>query len=61
MLPVIGPLFGLDLTPDIIRDLGEHVLEMMQAIGALIGIIMTIFGRKRATTALERRQVTFQL
>jgi lysozyme family protein len=61
VLPVIGPLFGLDLTPDIIRDLGDHVVDMMQALGALIGIVMTIFGRKRATTALERRQVTFQL
>lgn len=61
VLPVIGPLFGFDLTPDLIRDLGEHVVEMMQALGALIGIIMTVYGRKRATTALERRQVTFQL
>ncbi len=61
VLPVIGPLFGLDLTPDLIRELGEHVVDMMQALGALIGIIMTIYGRKRAPTALERRPVTFQL
>ena len=61
VLPVIGPLFGFDLTPDLIRDLGDHVVDMMQALGALIGIVMTIYGRKRASTSLERRQVTFQL
>jgi hypothetical protein len=34
---------------------------VVQAIGGLIGIIMTIYGRTRATATLERKQVTFQL
>ena len=61
VLPVIGPLFGIDLTPELINQLGDHVVEVIQSIGALIGIIMTIYGRKRATASLGRREVTFQL
>ena len=61
VLPVIGPLFGIDLTPELINELGDHVVEVIQSIGALIGIIMTIYGRKRATASLGRREVTFQL
>jgi len=61
VLPALGPLLGLDLTPEIIRELGDQVVVVAQAIGALIGIIMTIWGRTRANTSLERRQITFQL
>ena len=61
VLPAIGPLLGLDLTPDLIRELGDQVVEVAQALGALIGILMTIYGRTRATASLERRQVTLQL
>lgn len=61
VLPAIGPLLGIDLTPDLIRELGDHVVDAAQALGALIGIIMTIYGRMRASGSLERRQVTLQL
>lgn len=61
VLPALGPIFGFDLTPDLVNELGDHVTAVVQAIGGLIGIIMTIYGRVRATTSLERKQVTFQL
>jgi uncharacterized protein (TIGR02594 family) len=61
VLPVMGPLVGLDLSADLIRQLGDEVVRTAQALGGLIGIIMTIYGRSRATTQLQRREVTLQL
>ncbi len=61
VLPVIGPLIGLDITSELVRELGEGVIEVVQAIGGLFGIVLTIYGRSRATSNLERRKVTFQL
>ena len=38
-----------------------QVVQAVQALGGLIGIAMTIYGRSRATTKLERREITLQL
>ena len=61
VLPVLGPLIGLDITSDLVRELGEGVIDVVQAVGGLIGIAMTIVGRSRASSTLERRRVTLQL
>lgn len=61
VLPVIGPLFGIDITPELVHELGDQVTLVVQAIGGLVGILMTIYGRTRANTSLGRKQVTFQL
>ena len=45
--------------PELVRQLGDQVVLLaVQAIGGLAGTILTIYGRVRATTALERRQVS---
>jgi hypothetical protein len=61
VLPVVAPLVGLDLTPEVVRQLGEQSLLAVQAIGGLAGTILTIYGRMRATTMLERRQIKLTL
>jgi hypothetical protein len=61
VLPTVGPLIGLDLTPELVRQLGDHVVLAVQAIGGLAGTILTIYGRLRATTSLERRRVTLTM
>lgn len=61
VLPAIGPLFGIDITPEHVHELGDQMVLVIQALGGLVGIIMTIYGRSRATTSLERKQVTLQL
>jgi hypothetical protein len=58
--PVVGPLFGLDVTSDLVRDLGEQSVAVVQAVGGLAGTILTIYGRTRATTRLERRDLKIQ-
>lgn len=51
--PALGPFVGLDLTADLVRQIGEQMVTIIQAIGGLIGTIMTIYGRARATTELS--------
>jgi len=52
VLPVVGPLVGLDLTEDIVHRFGEQVVVIAQAVGGLAGIVMTIVGRARASRPL---------
>lgn len=54
-LPVIGKVAGLDLDGDSVRQLGEHTVAVVQAVGGLAGMAMSIIGRVRATDRLERR------
>jgi uncharacterized protein (TIGR02594 family) len=60
VLPLIGPLFGLELSPEIVRQIGEQTVTVVQAIGGLIGTLMTVVGRTRAATRIERRPFTLQ-
>ena len=57
VLPTVGPLIGLDITPELVLLLGDQVILALQAVGGLAGTILTIYGRMRATTTLERRQI----
>jgi uncharacterized protein (TIGR02594 family) len=61
VLPLVGPLIGLELSPEIVRQIGEQTVTVVQAIGGLIGTLMTVVGRTRAATRIERRPFTLQL
>jgi hypothetical protein len=61
VLPIVGPLLGLDIPPELVPQFGDQVVLVAQAIAGLAGTILTIYGRARATTALQRRQVTVNL
>jgi hypothetical protein len=61
VLPVVGPLIGLNITADLVQQLGDQVVVLTQAAGGLAGTMLTIYGRARATTPLERRQVNLTL
>lgn len=58
VLPALGPALGIDITADLVHQLGEQVMQTVQAIGGLIGTILTIYGRARATQPLAQRQMT---
>ena len=60
-LSIIGPAIGVDVTPDIVRQAGEQVVAIVQAIGGLAGTLMTIYGRMRALQPLERREMQLKL
>lgn len=61
VLPTIGPAFGIDITGDLVREAGEGIVQTVQAVGGLIGTLMTIYGRMRASTPLAQRSVQMKL
>jgi lysozyme family protein len=61
VLPTIGPLIGLDIAPEVVRQLGDQMMLAAQAVGGLAGTILTVYGRVRATTTLERRQLNLTM
>ncbi len=60
VLPVVGPLLGLDITADVVRGLGEDLVRMIEGAGGIVGITMTIYGRARAGEPLTRREVSIR-
>ncbi len=59
--PVLGPRLGIDISRRMIQLFGEQMVGIAQAVGGLLGTILTIYGRVRATTPLERRQITMRV
>ena len=61
VLPVLGPVFGLNITAELTRQLGDNIVVFVQAAGGLIGTVMAIYGRMRTSTPRERRQITLSM
>ena len=61
VLPTLGPALGIDITGDLVRELGNNIVLTVQAVGGLIGTLMTICGRMRASTPLAQRNVQLKL
>ena len=61
VLPTIGPLLGLNITAELVQQLGNQIVQVAQALGGVTGTVLTIYGRMRATTSLERRQITLNM
>jgi lysozyme family protein len=61
VLPTLGPVIGIDITGDLVREVGDGVVQTVQAIGGLIGTLLTIYGRVRATEPLTQRDVQLKL
>ncbi len=53
VLPTIGPILGLNITAELVQQLGDQIIAVVQAVGALIGTLLTIYGRVRATLPLS--------
>jgi len=60
VVPVLGPTLGIDITGDLVREAGDQIVQTVQAIGGLVGTILTIYGRFRASLPLERRNLTLK-
>lgn len=61
VLPVIGPVVGIDITAEMIRQLGQGVAQAIQAIGGVVGTALAIYGRIRAAQPLGRRDLSIRL
>lgn len=61
VLPVVGPLVGFDITAEMIKQIGEQLTEAIQALGGVIGTLVAIYGRMRATQPITRKLVSVKL
>ncbi len=61
ILPALGPLIGLDITSEAVRQIGGDVGAIVQAVAGVVGTLMTLYGRARATAPLMRRDLSLRL
>jgi uncharacterized protein (TIGR02594 family) len=61
VLPLLGPALGVDVRPELVRQLSENLVAVAQAVSGLAGTLMALYGRVAATTQLERRNITLQI
>ena len=59
--PLLGPVIGVDLPGEVVKDAGEQTVNAVQAVVGLIGTLLTIYGRLKATTPLARRALSVKL
>ncbi len=61
LLPIIAPLLGIELSAENVKQLGEETFDVIQALGALFGTVLTIYGRARASQPLMRREMMLKV
>ena len=47
VLPVLGPMVGLDISADEVQEAGNAVSDVIKSIGTVVGLAMVFFGRYR--------------
>lgn len=53
--PVLGPVIGIEISPDTVRQLGGQSADVVRGLAGLAGTIMALYGRSRAAQPLMRR------
>jgi hypothetical protein len=52
---------GVDISGDLVKDAGDDVVSAVQAVAGLLGTLMTIYGRIRATQPITRRTLNVKI
>jgi lysozyme family protein len=55
VLPLVGVVVGINITPDLAEQISQNIVLVIQAIGGLVGTLMALVGRARATALLQTR------
>lgn len=61
LLPLLGPLIGLDISTEMVEQFGETVARLIQLFGGITGTTMTLYGRARASAPLTRRAIDVRI
>ncbi len=61
IVPALGPVAGIDISSDMVRQLGGEIGGIVQALTGIVGTLMTLIGRARASTQLVRRDMSLRL
>jgi uncharacterized protein (TIGR02594 family) len=56
VLPVLGPALGIVLPADLIKTFGDQMVTAVQALAGLLGTVLAIYGRLKASTPLTLRK-----
>lgn len=59
--PVLGPLIGIDLSAETVRQVGGQTAEVVRGIAGLAGTLLALYGRTRAAAPLMRRDFSLRL
>ncbi|MBA2124683.1 TIGR02594 family protein [Hyphomicrobium methylovorum] len=57
VIPALGPAVGIVIPADVIQVFGDQAVTLAQALTALFGTILAIYGRLKADTPLALRKV----
>ena len=61
VIPVLGPLIGIELSGEVVRQAGEQTISAVQALAGLFGTLLTLYGRLKADGPLTRKDVNVRL
>ena len=61
VLPIVGPLLGISIPSEVIKQLGDQAIVVIQAAGGLIGTLLALYGRAKATAPLVRQDVRVRM
>lgn len=61
VLPIIGPFIGLNVSGTLIANFGDQVTHILEALGGLLGTLMAIIGRFRASAPLQQNVLTLKI
>lgn len=61
VLPVIGPLLGINLPIEVVKALGDQAIVVVQAVGGLVGTLLTLYGRAQAQQPLVRQNISLRM
>lgn len=61
VVPVLGPLIGIELSGEVVRQAGEQTISAVQALAGLFGTLLTLYGRLKAAGPLTRKDVNVRL
>ncbi|MDX2259402.1 MAG: TIGR02594 family protein [Hyphomicrobiaceae bacterium] len=61
LAPMAGTMLGIELDAETVRQLGSETVTAAQAVAALLGTVMTVYGRIRATQPLQRRAIELKV
>ena len=57
VLPVLGPLIGINISADMIKVLGDQSIIVIQSVAGLFGTLLALYGRSQAAGPLMRSDV----
>ena len=61
VVPVLGPMIGINVPGEVIKQAGDQTLSVVQALAGLFGTFLTIYGRVNATLPLARKDLSVKI